>query len=73
MKTIIVALLLTGCASAPYNPVRGGTENTVTVNWSRVGMEQALSHAEQHCQQHGKHAQFAGKEDFWLFYNCVKS
>ena len=72
MKTLILALLLTGCAGA-YNPVKGGSENTVTVNWSKVGMAGALDSAEAHCGKFGRHAQFAGKQDFWLFYNCVKS
>lgn len=69
MKTLILALLLAGCAGSP---VHGGTENTVTVSWARVGMAGALDSAEAHCSKFGRHAQFAGKQDFWLFYNCVK-
>lgn len=70
-KTIaLAAVLFAGCATTEFNPIEAATEHTVTVNWNQ-GMELALSAAEQHCQKYGKHAQFAGKEDYWLFYNCV--
>lgn len=70
--TLFALVLIAGCASEPYNPAHGGTERTVTVNWSRISQGEALAHAEKHCQQYGRHAQFAGKEDFWLYYNCVQ-
>lgn len=70
---LLAVLLLAGCATPSTNPSYGGTEYTVTINWGMSGMSKAPVLAEQHCQQYGKHAQFAGKQDFFIFYNCVKA
>lgn len=81
MRTALLALAMTGCSTAPLNPVTTGTEHAVTVN--RVNsmelrnmsrpMTSELAAAQSHCARYGRVAQFAGKiNDFENAYNCVK-
>ena len=74
MRTIALALLLAGCAT--QGPaVMSATPHSVTVDLSdstMKGATGALEAAEAHCQQHGRHAQFAGKINaMQIAYNCV--
>lgn len=76
MKAItIFALLLAGCASAQGPAVLSGTPHAVTIDIGSStlgGATGALEAAEAHCQQYGKHAQFAGRlTDLQLAYNCA--
>lgn len=76
-KITVLAVLLAGCVTtgARGPEVTEGTENAVTVNWSRSSKwsDGVLGVAEAHCAKYGRHAQFAGKPtDFDITYNCVK-
>lgn len=68
--TILVALLLAGCAASA--PRVTGTDHAVSVNWANASLSDALPAAEAHCARYGKHAQFVGKmADFESAFNCV--
>lgn len=67
MRLILIALLLTGCATSSFV---SGTPNAVTVVWK--SLPDALPMAETHCAKHGKHAQYAGSPyPYELIFNCV--
>lgn len=76
MKTIAITLaaLLAGCAT--QGPaVMSATPHSVTIDIgvsTLGGATGALEAAEAQCQQHGRHAQYAGKiNDLQIAYNCV--
>lgn len=76
-RLALLCILLAGCVSNPSRgpEIVGATDQAVTINWSRSsrGTDGALELADQHCQKHGRRAQFAGKvTDFEIAYNCVK-
>lgn len=76
-RIALLALLLAGCVTtAPRGPeITEGTENSVTINWSRSnsGATGAQGVADAHCAKYGRRAQFVGKiTDFDLSYSCVK-
>lgn len=81
MRVLLIALLLTGCSTAPLDPVATGTEHAVTVSrlnsidLGNLGrpMTSELDAAQNHCAKYGRVAQFAGKVSDWKnAYNCVK-
>jgi starvation-inducible outer membrane lipoprotein len=73
MKSIValMALALTGCATARLIPA-GVSGNSAYVSVSNVWNEaQALPYATAHCAQFGKVPRFQSKSDAAVVFDCV--
>lgn len=73
MKTLMLALLLTGCANGQPHIV-DATPHQVSVSRARmIGSAGMLQMADAHCAQYGKHAEYIGGNDTFVSnYRCVK-